>query len=213
MCLNREAMLNKAASFLIKIRQLTTDTTETTSTLRLGHLLFKKPNTIVLERAMKIAETLINPIIHITLEQRIVFLQQLTVSRSTMVVLKCGVKSEMVTAAMQVADIIKNSGHANNVVCHEHNVWRRSTTQSFKELLINAKRKLSNQVTKLLREIADLKVKNNEPVTGIDTAKRITKSKNKNINTGNKTSPIILINVPNNSRKSDTTATRPEQAE
>ena len=212
MCLGKEAMLNKAASFLIKIRPLTSDTTETKSTLRLGHLLFKKPNTIVLERAMKIAEDLVNPIIHITLEQRNVFLRQLTVSRSIMAVLKCGVKSEMVTAAMQVADIIKNSGHTNNAVCHEHNIWRRSTTQSFKELLINARRDLNNQVTKLSQEIADLKVKHKEhgTKTGINTDKRIAKNKNNSIDNCDKNSPITSINVPSNN-ENNTTATHPEQ--
>ena len=210
MCLSKEAMLNKAASFLIKIRPLTSDTTETKSTLRLGHLLFKKPNTIVLERAMKIAEDLVNPIIHITLEQRNVFLRQITVSRSIMAVLKCGVKSEMVTAAMQVADIIKNSGHTNNAVCHEHNIWRRSTTQSFKELIINARRDLNNQVTKLSQEIADLKVKHKEPETGINTNKRIAKNRNKSINNCDKNSPITSIDVPSNN-ENNTTITHPEQ--
>lgn len=161
MCLNREVMLNKAASFLIKTKTLTTDTTDTESTLQLGHLLYKKPTTAVLERAMEIAEELVNSIIHITLKQCNVFLCQLIISRFAMAVLKCGVQSEMVTAAMQVADIIKNSSHANNVVCHKHNVWQQSTTQSFRELLINAKHDLNNQITKLLQEIADLKEKIN----------------------------------------------------
>ena len=161
MCLNREVMLNKAASFLIKTKTLTIDTTDTEPTLQLGHLLYKKPTMAVLKRAMEIAEELVNPIIHIPLEQCNVFLCQLIISRFAMAVLKCGVQSEMVTAAMQVADIIKNSSHANNVVCHQHNVWQQSTTQSFRELLINAKHDLNNQITKLLQEIADLKEKRN----------------------------------------------------
>ena len=213
MCLGKEAMLNKAASFLIKIRPLTADTTETKTTLRLGHLIFKKPHTAILERAMKIAEDMVNPIIHITLEQRNVFLRQLSISRSIMAVLKCGVKSEMITASMQVADIIKNSGHTNNTVCHEHNLWRRSTTQSFKELLVNARRDLNNQVTKLSQEIADLQVKHKEKEaeTGINTDKRIAKNKNKNTTNCNQNSPITSINVPSNN-ENNTTITHQEPA-
>ena len=156
---------------------------------------------------MDIVTKLVNPIIHITLEQRNQILRQLTVSCSMMAVLKCGVKSKMITAAMQVADIIKNSSNKNSIVCHKHNVWQRKTSQSFKELLNNAKTTLNNKVTQLLKEVAKLKENNSKRITSIGTNKQpIVKNPYK------ATSPLNLIDVTDN-KTNDTSITHPTLTE
>ena len=87
-------ILLKAVRFLNHLKPLEQKpaTKDIKKYMRLGPFVFPFPNGTIINQALDIASLLAQPVIHITMEQRTVFAEQMTLSRSLNLVQHCRIK-------------------------------------------------------------------------------------------------------------------------
>ena len=103
----------KAVNFLESIKPIPRDEApkpeDMNNLIRLWPFLFAKPTPAIFTKALEIAESVVDPILHITLEQRAVFTEQMIRCKSINFVQKCDIKEEFVNRSIQICKLVKRA--------------------------------------------------------------------------------------------------------
>ena len=125
----------KAVNFLESIKPIPRDEApkpeDMNNFIQLGPFLFAKPTESVINTALEIAESVVEPILHITLEQRAVFTEQMVRCKSINFVQKCDIKEEFVNRSIQISKLVKLATKQRpHEVIINHNAWRKAFKQA-----------------------------------------------------------------------------------
>jgi hypothetical protein len=174
------SMLGKASKFL-KVPKPVLDMNKNDSNykpidksacIRIGNLTFEKPNEKVWTNAMSIANSLVNTVIHITLEQRQSYVLQQNRSKALQAVRACGIRQGHISSATTVKSMIENSTMEDSAVLSETNSRRKKLHNNLMTYCNNKLRRITEKITnKVLPKKKSINIDNDTtPNAAVGTA-------------------------------------------